>query len=107
MSYVISKEYRILTTCRKNFENAIAAMEHARFALAFSSGSATTAVVLQSLASGSHVISISDVYGGTHRYFTQVAQAHGVHVTFSPNIEIEISEIIKPETKLVWIESPS
>lgn len=62
---------------------------------------------MQSLAAGSHVISISDVYGGTHRYFTQVAKAHGVHVTFTPNIEIEISEIIKPETKLVWIESPS
>jgi cystathionine gamma-lyase len=82
-------------------------LEHAKYALAFSSGSATTAIILQSLAAGSHVISISDVYGGTHRYFTQVAKAHGVHVTFTPNIEIEISEIIKPETKLVWIESPS
>src|SRR6202012_4390760 len=92
---------------RDNFEKAVAALEHAKYALAFSSGSATTAVVLQSLAAGSHVISISDVYGGTHRYFTQVAKAHGVHVTFTPNIEIEISEIIKPETKLVWIESPS
>jgi cystathionine gamma-lyase len=86
----------------------IAALEHARFALAFSSGSATTAVILQSLASGSHIISISDVYGGTHRYFTQVAQAHGVNVTFSPNIETEISELIRPgSTKLIWIESPS
>ena len=57
---------------RDNFEEAIAALEHARYALAFSSGSATTANILQSLASGSHVISVSDVYGGTHRYFTQV-----------------------------------
>lgn len=92
---------------RDNFEAAVAALEHAKYALAFSSGSATTAVILQSLAPGSHVISVSDVYGGTHRYFTQVAQAHDVKVTFTPEIESDIIQHITPETKLVWIESPS
>jgi cystathionine gamma-lyase len=92
---------------RDNFEEAIAALEHARYALAFSSGSATTANILQSLASGSHVISVSDVYGGTHRYFTKVALAHGVEVTFSPSIELDVEELIREKTKLIWIESPS
>ena len=92
---------------RTDFETAIAALEHAKYALAYSSGSATTANILQSLAAGSHVISVSDVYGGTHRYFTQVAQAHGVSVTFTPKIEVDIREHITPSTKLVWIESPS
>lgn len=93
---------------RDNFEKAVAALEHARYALAFSSGSATTATILQSLAAGSHVVSVSDVYGGTHRYFTKVALAHGVQVTFSPSIEIDISDLIRPnETKLIWIETPS
>lgn len=92
---------------RDNFETAVAALEHAKHALAFSSGSATTAVILQSLAAGSHVVSVSDVYGGTHRYFTQVASAHGVKVTFTPEIEVDIREHITPETKLVWIETPS
>ena len=93
---------------RQNFEDAIAALEHARYALAFSSGSATTATILQSLASGSHVVSVSDVYGGTHRYFTKVAAAHGVHVTFSPSIELDVESMIHPDdTKLIWIESPS
>ncbi|MCJ1378418.1 cystathionine gamma-lyase cys3 [Xylographa soralifera] len=93
---------------RDNFEKAVAALEHARYALAFSSGSATTATILQSLAQGSHVVSVSDVYGGTHRYFTKVAAAHGVQVTFSPSIELDIAELIRPdETKLIWIESPS
>lgn len=92
---------------RHNFEQAVAALEHAKYALAFSSGSATTAVILQSLAKGSHVISVSDVYGGTHRYFTQVAQAHDVKVTFTPEIEIDLAAHITPETKLVWIETPS
>ncbi|KAJ2896813.1 Cys/Met metabolism PLP-dependent enzyme [Zalerion maritima] len=92
---------------RDNFEKAIASLEHAKYALAFSSGSATTAIVLQSLAQGSHVVSVSDVYGGTHRYFTQVAHAHNVKVTFTSAIEDDISDLIRPETKLIWIESPS
>jgi cystathionine gamma-lyase len=92
---------------RDNFEKAVAALEHAKYALAFASGSATTAVILQSLAAGSHVISVSDVYGGTHRYFTQVAKAHGVQVTFTPEIEVDISVHINDNTKLVWIETPS
>ncbi|KAF2270579.1 hypothetical protein CC78DRAFT_135723 [Lojkania enalia] len=92
---------------RDNFEKAIAALEHARYALAFSSGSATTATVLQSLAAGSHVISVSDVYGGTHRYFTKVALSHDVKVTFTPSIEVDIATLIRPETKLIWIETPS
>ncbi|KAJ5747274.1 uncharacterized protein N7511_008970 [Penicillium nucicola] len=92
---------------RDNFEEAIAALEHAKYALAFSSGSATTAVVLQSLAAGSHIVSVSDVYGGTHRYFTKVASAQGVEVSFSPCVEKDVERLIRPETKLIWIETPS
>jgi cystathionine gamma-lyase len=52
-------------------------------------------------------VSVSDVYGGTHRYFTKVALTHDVKVTFSPSIEVDIAELIRPNTKLIWIESPS
>ena len=89
---------------RHHFEQAIASLEKAKYALAYSSGSAATANILQSLAAGSHVVSVSDVYGGTHRYFTKVAEAHGVRVTFTPSIELDIEDLIKPETKLIWIE---
>lgn len=65
-------------------------------------------MILQSLAAGSHIVSVSDVYGGTHRYFTKVASAHGVEVTFTPSIEENVEKLIRPnETKLVWIETPS
>jgi cystathionine gamma-lyase len=52
-------------------------------------------------------VSVSDVYGGTHRYFTKVAATHDVKVTFSPSIEVDIADLIRPNTKLIWIESPS
>lgn len=92
---------------RTNFERSIASLEGAKHALAFASGSATTATILQSLAQGSHVVSVSDVYGGTHRYFTKVASAHGVRVSFTPNLQADIEDLITPDTKLVWIETPS
>ena len=75
--------------------------------MAYSSGSAATANIIQSLTQGSHVISISDVYGGTHRYFSKVANTHGVQVTFTASIDIELEKLIRPETKLIWVESPS
>lgn len=104
----MSRQTSVLTTPRDNFEQAVAALENAKYALAFSSGSATTATILQSLAQGSHVVSVSDVYGGTHRYFTKVAAAHGVHVTFTTCIELDVEKLIRPnDTKLVWIETPS
>ncbi|KAI5298872.1 DNA-directed RNA polymerase III subunit RPC8 [Ascosphaera pollenicola] len=88
---------------RDNFEAAIASLENAKYALAFSSGSATTATILHTLPAGSHVVSISDVYGGTHRYFTKVANTHNVDVSFTPTIHADLESLIKPETKLVWI----
>lgn len=106
-SCFLSRKQRPTQLSRDNFEKAVAALENAKYALAFASGSATTAIILQSLAAGSHVVSISDVYGGTHRYFTKVAAAHGVQVTFSPSIEVELDTLIKDETKLIWIETPS
>ena len=47
------------------------------------------------------------MYGGTHRYFTKVAAAQGVHVTFTPSIELDVESLIRAETKLIWIETPS
>lgn len=92
---------------RDGFETALAALEGGKYGLAFSSGSAATANVLQALASNSHVVSIGDVYGGTHRYFTKVAQAHNVEVTFTNAIESELASQLTEKTSLVWIESPS
>lgn len=92
---------------RKNLEDALAALENAKYGLAFSSGSATTAVVLQSLPQGSHAVSIGDVYGGTHRYFTKVANAHGVEASFTNDLIKDLPSLVKENTKLVWIESPT
>lgn len=60
------------------------------------------------LPTGSHIISVNDVYGGTYRYFTKVASNSGIKVSFvdlfDPN---NIKAQIRPETRLVWIETPT
>ncbi|KAJ3220850.1 hypothetical protein HK099_003941 [Clydaea vesicula] len=93
---------------RNNFETAVAALEHGRFALAFSSGSAVTAAVTTMVTSGSHIISVNDVYGGTSRYFRKVANRSNIEVDFvdlnDPN---NIKGHLKPNTKFVWIETPT
>jgi len=51
------------------FEKCVASLESARYGLAFASGSAATATIINMLNSGDHVICIDDVYGGTNRFF--------------------------------------
>ena len=65
------------------------------YALAFASGSATTATVLQSLGPNAHVISVNDVYGGTFRYIRQVASENqGLEATFLDLENASDNEII-------------
>lgn len=92
---------------RDNFEAAIATLEKAKFAVALSSGSAVTSMILQSLPVGSHVVSGSDVYGGTHRYFTKVANTHGVDTQFVQNLATDLKSALRDNTELVWLETPS
>jgi cystathionine gamma-lyase len=71
--------------------------------LAFASGSAATATIVNSLPSGSHIVSVNDVYGGTYRYFTKVASTNGVEVTFvdlyDPNA---LKQALRPNTKVYF-----
>lgn len=80
-------------------------------AVAFSSGCAATAIVLQSLGPNAHIISMNCVYGGTFRYMTRVgAENQGLETTFMDlehSTEEEILEAIKENTKvsqLKWLE---
>ncbi|KAI9027474.1 Cys/Met metabolism PLP-dependent enzyme-domain-containing protein [Phycomyces nitens] len=93
---------------RNGFEAAVAALEGGKYGLGFASGSSVTATIINSLNSGSHLISVNDVYGGTYRYFTKVAVNNGIEATFVNMIDAKsIEKHFKPNTKLVWIETPT
>ncbi|KXN86831.1 Cystathionine gamma-lyase [Leucoagaricus sp. SymC.cos] len=82
-------------------------------ALAFASGSSTTATVLQLLGPNAHIISVNDVYGGTFRYMSRVAKENqGLETTFLDleNLSEDGAELlneIRDNTRLIWIETPT
>jgi cystathionine gamma-lyase len=95
---------------REAFEKALAAVEHGKYGMAFASGCAVTTCIIQTFTKiGDHVVACDDVYGGTQRYMRQVSQErNGVDYTFVDMTDIKkVEEAIKPNTKLIWIETPT
>lgn len=79
---------------------------HAAFAIC--SGMAAIHTVLSLLSSGDHVICGNEVYGGTHRLFSQVTPKAGIkfsHVDMTDSDAIE--NAVCDNTKLIWIETPT
>ena len=70
---------------------------------------AATSTVVQRLEPGDHVVCVNDVYGGTFRLFTKVAERHaGIDVTFVAMAEpAKVAEAMNDRTKLVWVETPT
>jgi cystathionine gamma-lyase len=109
VTYPGSYEYsRTGNPTRDAFEKCVAALEGAPYGLAFSSGLGAITVIINSLKSGDHVISLDDVYGGTGRFFRTVAAEFGLEFTFIDfNVEGALQEAFRENTKMVWLETPS
>ncbi len=89
-------------------QEMLAAAEGAEFGLAFGSGMAAVDAVMSLLSAGDHLVTGDDIYGGTYRYLVDVASTRGITFDF---IKIDQEEClraaIKPNTKLIWFESPT
>ena len=93
---------------RERLEKNIASLEGGYDAIAFSSGMAATTALFQSLKQGDHVIISRNVYGGTYRMATQILSNHGLKFDFVDTTNIQnIKDAIKPETKWIFIETPT
>jgi O-acetylhomoserine/O-acetylserine sulfhydrylase-like pyridoxal-dependent enzyme len=99
-------EYSRSTNPNRNaLEATLASLESGgAHALAFASGSATTATVLQSLGLNAHIVSVNDVYGGTFRYMTRVASENqGLETMFVDQEHADegaIRDAIRENTKI-------
>jgi len=101
---------RSLNPTRNVLEQKLAAIEKAKFGLAFASGlAAETTVLLALLKTGDHVITTDDIYGGSQRLFRKVFSAnYAIDFTFVDTSDTsKVSEAITAKTKLIWIESPT
>jgi cystathionine gamma-lyase len=93
---------------REALEGNIAALEGAKFGIAFGSGSASSATVMHLLKSGDHVVCADDVYGGTFRLFDKVFTQLGVSYSFVDLTEPKaLEKALRPTTKMVWVETPT
>ena len=94
---------------RSSLETQLAALEGGANALSFASGLAAEDALLRGiLKPGDHVVLGNDVYGGTYRLFARVLAPWGIEFS-----TVELSDVdavraaIRPETKIVWVETPS
>lgn len=100
---------RSLNPTRKALEEKLAALDGARYGLAFSSGlAAASTVIISLLKAGDNVIGFDDLYGGTRRLLSNVFINFDITVSYvDATIPENIEKAIKPETRLIWIETPT
>ena len=94
---------------RMAFERCIADLESGRQGFAFASGLAASATLLEVLPSGSHIVALDDLYGGTYRLFERVRrQSAGLEFTFADMSDrAKLEAALRPDTRMIWVESPS
>ncbi|XP_069674489.1 cystathionine gamma-lyase-like isoform X2 [Periplaneta americana] len=93
---------------RNVLESCLASLDDAKYGLCFASGLGATTAVVHLLNAGDHMISVDDVYGGTYRYFSKVATRMNVETSYIDATDpSNLEAAIKPNTKLVWVESPT
>jgi cystathionine gamma-synthase len=99
---------RIDNPNRKSLEECLADLEGGVEAVAFGTGMAASLAVFQALAPGDHVVLHRDLYFGVRELVTSVFARWGLQHTFVDmrNTE-ELRQACRPETKLLWLETPT
>lgn len=94
---------------RDALQTLIAALEGGKHGLSFASGLAAEDTLLRAaLSPGDHIVMGNDVYGGTHRLIERVHGPWGVRNSVVDMSDLRaVEKAILPETKLLWIETPS
>lgn len=104
---------RMNNPTREIFERTMASLEgvddhETLHGFAMASGMACVTMIAELVKPGENVLITEEVYGGTTRFFTQIATKRGIEVNFCNFNETEkLESLINENTKLVWIESPS
>jgi cystathionine gamma-synthase len=93
---------------RHALEVNLASLEGGEYGRAFASGMAAINTVLNLLEAGDHVVVGQDVYGGTHRLFTQVYEDYDLGFDFVDTTDLDaVANAVTPATQLVWVETPT
>jgi cystathionine beta-lyase len=99
---------RFGTPTIQSFEEAVADLEGGAHCVVYPSGLAACAGALQAfLGAGDHVLIVDSVYGPTRNFANRVLKRFGVETTFyDPCIGAEIEALMRPNSRVVFVESP-
>jgi cystathionine beta-lyase/cystathionine gamma-synthase len=93
---------------RAALETCIAALEGGAHGLAFASGMAAEAAVMQLLKPGDHTVAVDDIYGGSYRLFRRVLEPMGLSFSFVDGSDLTaVEKSLTDRTRMVWVESPT
>ncbi|MDP4178555.1 MAG: PLP-dependent aspartate aminotransferase family protein [Bacillota bacterium] len=99
---------RLQNPTREEVENTVADLEGGKRGFAFSCGMAAVTTVLNLFKPGDHIIFSDDLYGGTYRAIEEVYSQYGIEASYVDTSDLNIIEnSIKPNTKGIFIETPS
>lgn len=98
---------RLQNPTRAQLEKVVAQLEGGIDAFALSSGMAAISLLFEIFKPGDHLVIDSDLYGGSIRLFDHVSSKNGVEFTRANCSQDDVEALIKPETKAVYIETPT
>ena len=99
---------RVANPTRESLEKTVALLERGGRSWALSSGMAAVQLVFSLLSAGDHVLMSEDLYGGTVRLAEEVFASYGVTFEYVDVRDLAlVGKRMRPETKLVFIETPS
>ncbi len=91
-------------------EKKLTALEHGTDALVFGSGmAAATSAILATCKTGDHILCMKDSYRPVHRFMSAVGTPRmGIDISFVSGLDLEeIRQAIRPNTRLMILESPA
>jgi len=91
------------------YERCLADLESGEHGFAFASGMAATGTILELVDSGSHIIAMDDLYGGTRRLFSSVRErSAGLDFSYVDLSDLDAAATaFRDDTAMVWIETPT
>ena len=98
---------RMQNPTRQQLESVVADLENGIDALAYASGMAAVANVMELFRPGDHIIIDEDLYGGSIRLFDEINKKNGIEFTVVDISREDITPYIKDSTKAVYLETPT
>lgn len=98
---------RLQNPTREHLEKTVAALENGLDALAFSSGMAAITALFEIFKPGDHIITDSDLYGGSIRLFDNISEKNGISFSHIDCTKENVEDYVKENTRAIYIETPT